>query len=197
MEIAKITEAVDSVGELSSTAYNVGISIAFFSVIMLVFLIISVVFIFRVPKTLDRYFQERSVERKADLEEKREQRKYDIERDNQRWAKHIDITERAIGVESQVVDLMLQVRNELETTGNELKEVSHSCTHNMECFDEMKQNQKAIQQMLIEVYNKLEEAKRVQAEEKEIIKVTKEMNELKIKIIEMTKQLKEDNKDGY
>lgn len=191
MEIAKITEAVDSVGEISSTAYNVGISIAFFSVIMLVFLIISVVFILRVPKTLDRYFQERSVERKADLEEKREQRKYDIERDNQRWAKHIDITERAIGVESQVVDLMLQVRNELETTGNELKEVSHSCTHNMECFDEMKQNQKAIQQMLTEVYNKLEETKRVQAEEKEIIKVTREMNELKTKIIEMTRNIKE------
>lgn len=191
MEIAKITEAVDSVGEISNTAYNVGISIAFFSVIMLVFLIISVVFILRVPKTLDRYFQERSVERKADLEEKREQRKHDVERDNQRWAKHIDITERAIGVESQVVDLMLQVRNELETTGNELKEVSHSCSHNMECFDEMKQNQKAIQQMLTEVYNKLEETKRVQAEEKEIIKVTKEMNELKIKIIEMTRNMKE------
>lgn len=195
MEIANVIEAVDSVGELSSTTYNVGISIAFFSVIMLVFLIISVVFIFRVPKTLDRYFQERSVERKADLEEKREQRKYDIERDNQRWAKHIDITERAIGVESQVVDLMLQVRNELETTGNELKEVSHSCTHNMECFDEMKQNQKAIQQMLTEVYNKLEETKRVQAEEKEIIKVTKEMNELKIKIIEMTRNMKEKEKE--
>lgn len=195
MEMAKITEAVDSVGELSSTTYNVGISIAFFSVIMLVFLIISVVFIFRIPKALDRYFQERSVERKADLEEKREQRKYDIERDNQRWAKHIDITERAIGVESQVVDLMLQVRNELETTGNELKEVSHSCTHNMECFDEMKQNQKAIQQMLTEVYNKLEETKRVQAEEKEIIKVTKEMNELKIKIIEMTRNMKEKEKE--
>lgn len=195
MEIANVIEAVDSVGELSNTAYNVGISIAFFSVIMLVFLIISVVFIFRVPKTLDRYFQERSVERKADLEEKREQRKYDIERDNQRWAKHIDITERAIGVESQVVDLMLQVRNELETTGNELKEVSHSCTHNMECFDEMKQNQKAIQQMLTEVYNKLEETKRVQAEEKEIIKVTKEMNELKIKIIEMTRNMKEKEKE--
>lgn len=195
MEIANVIEAVDSVGELSNTAYNVGISIAFFSVIMLVFLIISVVFIFRVPKTLDRYLQERSVERKADLEEKREQRKYDIERDNQRWAKHIDITERAIGVESQVVDLMLQVRNELETTGNELKEVSHSCTHNMECFDEMKQNQKAIQQMLTEVYNKLEETKRVQAEEKEIIKVTKEMNELKIKIIEMTRNMKEKEKE--
>lgn len=195
MEIANVIEAVDSVGELSNTAYNVGISIAFFSVIMLVFLIISVVFIFRVPKTLDRYLQERSVERKADLEEKREHRKYDIERDNQRWAKHIDITERSIGVESQVVDLMLQVRNELETTGNELKEVSHSCTHNMECFDEMKQNQKAIQQMLTEVYNKLEETKRVQAEEKEIIKVTKEMNELKIKIIEMTRNMKEKEKE--
>lgn len=32
---------------------------------------------------------------------------------------------------------------------------------------------------------------RVQAEEKEIIKVTKEMNELKTKIIEMTRNIKE------
>lgn len=177
---------IDNVDRVAKIANAEGTAIVFFAIVMIVFLVFMMILAFKLPKVIGSY-----------LDEKNNIRKGEIKRDENRWSKHMEITERAVGVESQNIEIMFHVRKELETVGEEMKKVAHQCTHNKEKFDQVCSNQSAIRQMLLEVYEKIEESKRVQAEEKEIKKVTLEMVELKNKLEEMTEQLREDNKDGY
>ena len=156
-------EYLKEIGRLTS---DLGVAITFMIVFLFIFLISSIVVSVQFPKILNNY-----------LTKKNEQRERELDRDKERWDKHVDLTEQGWKVIGQNDELLFHVRSETEDVTNSIKDLksdfnmrSHHIDDIQEDAECILEDTKVLKEMLTDIYKSLEIVK----ENSEINKQTDE-----------------------
>ncbi|HIT90548.1 MAG TPA: hypothetical protein IAC41_09045 [Candidatus Merdenecus merdavium] len=142
--------------EISRLTSDLGVAITFMIVFLFIFLIFSIVLSVQLPKIINNY-----------LSKKNEQRKRELERDKERWDKHVDLTEQGWRVIGQNDELLFHVGSEQEKASGAIKELKADFnlrTHHIDDIQEdtecILEDTKVLKVMLTDIYKSLEIVKR-------------------------------------
>ena len=136
---------IEYLKEISRLTSDLGVAITFMIVFLFIFLIFSIVVSVQFPKILNNY-----------LTKKSEQRERELNRDKERWDKHVDLTEQGWRVIGQNDELLFHVRSETEDATNSIKDLKSDFNVKMRCLDEISEDSEVIKTMLTDIYKSLE-----------------------------------------
>ena len=136
---------IEYLKEISRMTSDLGVAITFMIVFLFIFLIFSIVVSVQFPKILNNY-----------LTKKNEQRERELNRDKERWDKHVDLTEQGWRVIGQNDELLFHVRSETEDATNSIKDLNADFNVKMRCLDEISEDSEVIKVMLTDIYKSLE-----------------------------------------
>ena len=147
---------IEYLKEISRMTSDLGVAITFMIVFLFIFLIFSIVVSVQFPKILNNY-----------LTKKNEQRERELNRDKERWDKHVDLTEQGWRVIGQNDELLFHVRAEQENTADSIKELKADFnlrTHHIDDIQDdtecILEDTKVLKVMLTDIYESLEIVKR-------------------------------------
>ena len=139
---------IEYLKEISRMTSDLGVAITFMIVFLFVFLIFSIVLSIQLPKLIKNY-----------LVEKNKRRQTELERDKERWDKHVDLTEQGWRVIGQNDELLFHVRSEAQDATNSIKDLNADFNVKMRCLDEISEDSEVIKTMLTDIYKSLEVVK--------------------------------------
>ena len=143
---------IEYLKEISRLTSDLGVAITFMIVFLFIFLVFSIVVSVQFPKILNNY-----------LTKKNEQRERELDRDQERWDKHVDLTEQGWRVIGQNNELLFHVRSEQENAADSIKGLqadfnmrSHHIDDIQEDAECILEDTKVLKEMLTDIYKSLE-----------------------------------------
>lgn len=136
---------IEYLKEISRLTSDLGVAITFMIVFLFIFLVFSIIVSVQFPKILNNY-----------LTKKNERRERELDRDKERWDKHVELTEQGWKVIGQNDELLFHVRSETEDAANSIKELNSDFNVKMRCLDEISEDSEVIKTMLTDIYKSLE-----------------------------------------
>lgn len=136
---------IEYLKEISRLTSDLGVAITFMIVFLFIFLVFSIVVSVQLPKIIKNYLVEKNKRREAELE-----------RDKERWDKHVDLTEQGWKVIGKNDELLFHVRSEQENTSDCMKELRSEFAMRSHHIDDVAEDTKVLKEMLNDIYKSLE-----------------------------------------
>lgn len=146
---------IEYLKEISRITSDLGVAVTFMVVFLFIFLIFSIVLTIQMPKLIKSY-----------LNEKNKIKESEIKRDELRWNKHLEITERSYQTMGKNDELLYHIRNESENVSDRVSELIADFDMKTHHIDDVAQSTtcilqdtKALKEMLNDIYKSLEVVK--------------------------------------